>query len=163
MADKRDATVQVLTAEVRVLQVGSRQVTLSVVRQLDWAEPASVQPLGRVRTGDKSLPRQPRTYRSYPSPPASQHVEVVASADGSLVRSVAWRTVLKCSSEERCACPEMLLIQTAMNSRSPAPERDALVDQFSRHIGHEWTRYDPDKRTYQAWEHLPLIVLAGLR
>jgi hypothetical protein len=52
MSDKHEATVEVLTAEVRVLQVGRRQVTLSVVRQLDWANPADVVPFGRVRTGD---------------------------------------------------------------------------------------------------------------
>jgi len=52
MSDKYEATVEVLTAEVRVLQVGRRQVTLSVVRQLDWADPVDVEPFGRVRTGD---------------------------------------------------------------------------------------------------------------
>jgi hypothetical protein len=30
------ATVQVLTADVRTLQAGARQVTLSVYRQLGW-------------------------------------------------------------------------------------------------------------------------------
>lgn len=50
------ATVETLTAEVRVLMVGSRQVTLSVYRQLDeftvfdddWC---MFRPFGRVSTG----------------------------------------------------------------------------------------------------------------
>jgi hypothetical protein len=43
------ATVEVLTAEVRVLMVGSRQVTLSVYRQLDAIAFNALTPFGRVR------------------------------------------------------------------------------------------------------------------
>lgn len=43
------ATVEVLTAQVRVLMVGSRQVTLSVFNQLDPVKPAAIMPFGRVR------------------------------------------------------------------------------------------------------------------
>lgn len=42
------ATVETLTAEVRVLMVGNRQVTLSVYRQLDRVPPALIEPFGRV-------------------------------------------------------------------------------------------------------------------
>jgi len=45
------ATVETITAQVRVLMVGSRQVTLSVARQLDSVEPAEIDPFGRVRLG----------------------------------------------------------------------------------------------------------------
>jgi hypothetical protein len=43
------AEVQVLTAEVRVLMVGSRQVTLSVYRQLDSVDPEQIEAFGGVR------------------------------------------------------------------------------------------------------------------
>jgi hypothetical protein len=50
------ATVEVLTAEVRVLMVGSRQVTLSVFNQLDetfyWSQ---FVPFGRVRPKERGL------------------------------------------------------------------------------------------------------------
>lgn len=46
------ATVELLTAEVRVLMVGSRQVTLSVARQLDYVSLDVIEPFGRVRIGD---------------------------------------------------------------------------------------------------------------
>ena len=52
MTDKDEARIETLTAEVRVLQVGSRQVTLSMFRQLDWATHTDVEPFGRVKTGD---------------------------------------------------------------------------------------------------------------
>ena len=42
------ARVEVLTAEVRVLMVGSRQITLSVYAQLDHVDPGEVDPFGRV-------------------------------------------------------------------------------------------------------------------
>lgn len=43
------ATVETLTAEVRVLMVGSRQVTLSVAKQLDRVRYEDIEPLGRVK------------------------------------------------------------------------------------------------------------------
>ena len=42
------ATVEVLTAEVRVLMVGSRQITRSVYRQLDIVPYDQVEAMGRV-------------------------------------------------------------------------------------------------------------------
>lgn len=49
------ATVQTLTAEVRVLQVGSRQVTLSVYKQLDYKPHDDLELFGRVHA-TKDLP-----------------------------------------------------------------------------------------------------------
>ena len=46
--DAKDAHVQVLTAEVRTLVVGSRQVTMSVYNQLDYEAPGDIAPFGRV-------------------------------------------------------------------------------------------------------------------
>lgn len=43
------ATVEALTAEVRALMIGSRQVTLSVYRQLDTVPHEQCEPFGRVR------------------------------------------------------------------------------------------------------------------
>ena len=47
--EKNSAVVEVLTAEVRVLMVGSRQVTLSVAAQLDIVHPQYIRPFGRFR------------------------------------------------------------------------------------------------------------------
>ena len=48
MPTTHEAVVKVLTAEVRVLMVGSRQVTLSVFRQLDIKPYKDIMPKGRV-------------------------------------------------------------------------------------------------------------------
>jgi hypothetical protein len=45
------ATVETLTAEVRVLMVGSRQITLSVARQLDVVSLWDINAWNRVRLG----------------------------------------------------------------------------------------------------------------
>ncbi|MDP9335241.1 MAG: hypothetical protein M3Q30_18315 [Actinomycetota bacterium] len=73
------AEVQVLTAEVRTLQVGSRQVTMSVYRQLDKVDPEWCEPFGRV-SDDKN--RSPSSYYS-------RTVYVIGRdvRDGTLVRS----------------------------------------------------------------------------
>jgi hypothetical protein len=48
----RSATVQALTAEVRVLMVGSRQVTMSVAKQLDVIPLHQLEMFGRVKLSD---------------------------------------------------------------------------------------------------------------
>ena len=45
------ASVEVLSAEVRVLHVGNGQLTRAMYRQLDEASPERFEPLGRVRDG----------------------------------------------------------------------------------------------------------------
>lgn len=78
------ATVQTLTAEVRVLMVGSRQITLSVFRQLDAVCSTAIRPFGRVKG-------QPVKHRSYPGYPGYQIDVVGAGRDGELCRSWLWR------------------------------------------------------------------------
>jgi hypothetical protein len=51
------ASVEVLTAEVRTIMVGNRQVTMSVYKQLDWVKPSAIEPFGRVRSGEKFFDR----------------------------------------------------------------------------------------------------------
>jgi len=46
-----EAVVKVLRAEVRVLSVGSRQITASVARQLDEVDLSKMEPWGRVSLG----------------------------------------------------------------------------------------------------------------
>jgi hypothetical protein len=53
MNSSSTATVETLTAEVRVLMVGNRQITLSVFRQLDPVRHDQIEPFGRVRSSDK--------------------------------------------------------------------------------------------------------------
>lgn len=48
----KSAGVAVLSAEVRVLQVGNLQLTRSMYRQLDEAAPERFEPFGRVRDGN---------------------------------------------------------------------------------------------------------------
>lgn len=48
MAAQKTATIETLTAEVRVLMVGSRQITMSVYGQLDVVNAEEIQPFGRV-------------------------------------------------------------------------------------------------------------------
>lgn len=52
MSASKTATVETLTAEVRVLMVGSRQVTMSVYGQLDEVDYDEIEPFGRVAPKD---------------------------------------------------------------------------------------------------------------
>lgn len=55
MTEVVGARVEVLTAEVRALMVGSRQVTLSVFRQLDTVDSSEIEPMGRVNFSECHL------------------------------------------------------------------------------------------------------------
>lgn len=57
------ATVETLTAEVRTLMVGNRQITLSVYRQLDREPYELIEPFGRVRDSqDHGSADRPRVH-----------------------------------------------------------------------------------------------------
>ncbi len=53
MSSASEPAVEVLTAEIRVLQVGSKPVTLSAARQLDSVDGSAIKPFGRVRIDPK--------------------------------------------------------------------------------------------------------------
>lgn len=135
---ERDATVTTLTAEVRVLMVGSRQVTLSVYGQLDEVDWKEVAPFGRVN------PREAEPWQTWI---VGRHRE-----SGILVRS--WILTPEAIDElDEWGFMEGkgdTTVRPAMWVRSSGPE-DA--DQYweLRHQAEAWRKF------------LPLIVLAGLR
>ena len=81
MSSASEPAVEVLTAEIRVLQVGSKPVTLSAARQLDSVDGAAIKPFGRVRVDPK---------------PADGLIEVIGSVSGILARSSARARKVEC-------------------------------------------------------------------
>jgi hypothetical protein len=79
--------------------------------------------------------------------------------------------VLTCTSGGESACPEARALDKELDRykvrgqppRQMTPEYQRVRGRFSAHGVHDWTRYNPDQQTYDTWEALPLIVLAGLR
>lgn len=55
-ATQSTATVETLTAEVRVLQVGNRQITMSVAKQLDVVDFMRIEAFGRVAISRRDEP-----------------------------------------------------------------------------------------------------------
>ena len=132
------ATVETLTAEVRVLMVGSRQVTLSVAKQLDEVQPDDIIPFGRISTGGKLK------FASV------GEVEVIGSREGVLVRSRAIRQRYLCS-------------PYGQGGKIISGGREHLYLRCPNekpHSEHSWNEADG---VYDEWQSLPLIVLAGLR
>jgi hypothetical protein len=140
---QHDAHVQVLTAEVRTLVVGSRQVTFSVTKQLDEVAPEDIKPFGRIRTG---------TRRPFG---ATDLIEVIGSSvyDGTLVRAKElceryWCTGLNDSGRR------------VINGREAEIARCSEHQSTAPRSSHFW-EFTPE--IWGEWEQLPLIVLAGLR
>jgi hypothetical protein len=133
MTDTIEAHVQVLTAEVRTLIVGSRQITMSVHDQLDDVAPGRLKPFGRVR----------------PKNTTGRYVRVIGhdTATGALVRSyVPCRPM---DLDER----GWLYIGAGSRARYAHWDADADAEQQKRDLAKVAAR----------WAALDLIVLAGLR
>ena len=174
------ATIETLTAEVRVLMVGSRQVTLSVYRQLDRHPSSQVQPFGRV--SDK---QDESRY-------ACRNVFVVGCeiTTGALVRSEHFA---RTGSPERYQevvnrradslydgrrsygndprkSVEPFAVERRVEDRREHPQRrvkagsgvwvwSETVDEFRDRL----SAWEESGVKYDEWIELPLIVLAGLR
>lgn len=133
------ATVETLTAEVRVLMVGSRQITLSVARQLDEVAYWDITPFGRISLNIK------------PEWGEKERIDVIGrDGHGSLVRSSAIRF--------RYICDLYHTAGTRGMDGGQAVYRQCSLENV--HRDHEW--YGSDEE-FQEWKNLPLIVLAGLR
>jgi hypothetical protein len=142
MSSSSEPSVESLTAEIRILQVGSKPITLSAARQLDSVHAADIRPFGRVRIDPK---------------PADGLIEVIGSVDGVLARSSA--------SSREVECPGYNTRPYSHNYGLPQVvcrrhRNTSAVDASGRHA---WTEYTPSRDIYETWEALPLIVLAGLR
>jgi hypothetical protein len=165
------ARVEVLTAEVRVLMVGSRQVTLSVYAQLDQVDHGEVEPFGRVAPRDAD----------------TDYVYVVGASTrdadrGSLVRSryqiaAQWRRqAAACRrmipfARERDALKRELADPANLSTQWRLQDRIRQLDNAMLGFLH-WTTAELDETVRESavaaeqaalWEALPLIVLAGLR
>jgi hypothetical protein len=148
MSTPPEPSVESLTAMVRVLRVGARQVTLSAARQLDHVDPAVIQPLGRVRISAK---------------PAPGLIEVIGpDEDGFLVRSSANRFKVYCPGYEGAANASSWATGRSIPQDVCADHRNTPVTDAAG-LHHAWTKYTPDSVTWETWLDLPLIVLAGLR
>jgi hypothetical protein len=170
------AEVQVLTAEVRVLMVGSRQVTLSVYRQLDLVDADQIEPFGRV-----SDSRDDAHHRN---------VYVIGrSPDGTLVRGLHERPMSEESIRQHAArfradadkqSEQIGDLEQVIVSYASAEYATHLVKDYRQRLDRAraertrllaeaqgWIDYIPQaaeaKALFELWQQLPLIVLAGLR
>ena len=137
-----EPSVEALTAEIRVLQVGSKPVTLSAARQLDLVDASEIRPFGRVRIDPK---------------PAAGLIEVIGSVDGILARSSATSRKVECPGYNTRPYHDYGLPQVVCRRHRNTSAADGAGQR------HEWTEYTPSQELYETWVALPLIVLAGLR
>lgn len=133
------ATVELLSAEVRVLMVGNRQVTLSVYRQLDVVKVEAIEPFGRVRSGEKWIDGYGDEV---------PHIGVVGRVrDG--YRGAGALARARVATQRQYG----LQIRPARCSK----------DEWAAHMAADAARDSERAATVRLWRDLPLIVLAGLR
>ena len=177
MTGKSEATVTTLTAEVKTLMIGSRQVTLSIWHQLDRVHPDKITTFGRV------------------SPPGNAEavVWVVGShrETGALVRSSyplgrqgrldyiasqpGWQRTN--TSDNHAVSPEIQEERTRIFDKyrgryqiKDEKEKDAAEQEYrkaadelrAKAAAQHFQLEEELKAKAAEWQELPLIVLAGL-
>jgi HAMP domain-containing protein len=149
MSKVATATVEVLTAEVRVLMVGSRQVTLSVSRQLDKIPWDQCEPFGRIRD-----------IRDNGDPDEKFTIIGKDQENGQLCRaSIYWmdyrmeRTKLAALKNH----PAGYVGFRYYNGESYSADEVEELEKEVQYLREEFNRQRSE------WNALPLIVLAGLK
>jgi hypothetical protein len=156
------ATIETLTAEVKALVIGNRQVTLSVARQLDSFDlvvgafcgdfdPDKFTPFGRIKTGRKG-PRYARCGRSEKDAewnPIRHACSGFCNHDKLRGSCGIYERLTRCEYDfEWIGRLEPSGQLTSVCAFCEWPER---------------VNEDPDLAPYAQWFTMPLIVLAGLR
>lgn len=114
------ATVTTLTAEVRTLVIGARQVTLSVFNQLDSVDYTAIEPFGRVS------PRGAAWHELHVVGRATRGVSV-----GALVRSWVPTSEAMIMLEADQFVPGGFSIKWRQLNEHGRDELDALVDDWT--------------------------------
>jgi hypothetical protein len=140
MGSKTEATVAVLTAELKTLVIGTRQVTIGIWSQLDEVPDDQIIPFGRV------------------SPPGNQEyvLWVVGKSvkDGSLVRSSLPMSVMGRKDWVSARMDELI-----GNFPSVMDDRQAYLKAYRENQ----SRIEEELiMKIEEWQALDLIVLAGL-
>lgn len=185
------AEVRALTAQVQVLKVGSRQVTLSVFRQLDRFPVSEIIPFGRVRDRDDDglvvgrhkkdeslcagFYTPTRLFRGFidvvpDDDPCSRHFFSKESFQGCcLYHEHRWRGILHLQWKERTFRIHswVPLESCPSHHRHRVPKGETCVPFVSsdgiRAMEAARVEYDKNLEDARKMESLPLIVLAGLK
>jgi hypothetical protein len=186
----KTATVETLTAEVRVLMVGSRQVTMSVYNQLDTAEYEDTELFGRVSPRDAeygyiyfigrhrengslirgSVPSEVAAIKNE-NPMLWDDIrglrDEIVNFSGKIAdhrRGTSWS--VRCSKEDHSQCTVHIRINGQwMNRQIAAVEADIerLRNEMAELEREGRQELAGARALAAAVSELPLIVLAGLR
>lgn len=150
------AHVETLTAEVRVLQVGNRQITLSVAKQLDAFEfqfddeALNFTPFGRIKIGSKG-----ETY--LPCSKTDKGAEFHALQNNCARHPNCHHAKWWINGEQACGTHNRLGTREydyQWIGRHEPTGNLIVVNAFHEEFNDE---------EFALWKELPLIVLAGLR
>lgn len=174
MSGPTTATVETLTAEVRVLMVGNRQITLSVAKQLDFVSPANIEPFGRIKapwlgseelrtavigaeTGSGSL-----VVSAAYTPRHRVQIKDVAQALNCQVTPFTAPSTFGERLLERTVNGRDFVIVGDLGERLTWQDR-TMPDSWQTDMDEYLRSLHPDTPQRAKWDALPLIVLAGLR
>jgi len=170
------ATIETLTAEVRVLMLGSRQITISVANQLDWRPLERVEPFGRIslKSDDDLIIGRDRLDGSLVLARYERNVQRPMVLKNELeqplliCRNTTWNGVHQCyvlrwDEVEIGASPGAVTFRCE-HHRGGSESCDGYLANGNAERLNEVVRQFRDRHAmHMGAASLPLIVLAGLR
>lgn len=182
-----EATVEVLTAEVRTLMVGSRQVTLSVYKQLDTVFADEITAFGRVRSGKgdprdielvgvhrktgalvRSKVEKPGTFDEHfcwdhDEPFGETHSQSIFE-DHTIRLDGTWTGIVP-DPPPLFVRPTRRMIRALWSGErfDGWRQRPEMTDALRAAVVEAYVDWNADKNAHHEASELPLIVLAGLR
>lgn len=167
------AMVESLTAEVRVLMVGNRQITQSVVKQLDRTPIGSLEPMGRINLPTEShlvigrhIPDGTLRVSSYHELPtdSSRLLPYIFRDDlEGDIHVVEGYPSFKIDGRRFQVEKEAWVECTCSGPVASGSWHYSNLDEIRRLIQAEIQLYEDNIALRKQCEALPLIVLAGLR
>lgn len=163
------ATVEALTAQVRVLMVGSRQITLSVYWQLDDVGPELIELFGRV---SPSQAEEGWTYAVGMHKESGDLVRSRTVTSRPMMEKILYdeQTAISAIRQKAATCRELAKRAREENNRSPFTGWEVMegqAEEYEQEYRQRTEARDLLKIKMEAdavtFESLPLIVLAGLR
>lgn len=164
------ATIEVLTAQVRVLMVGNRQVTLSVFAQLDSVAPDKIKPFGRVRDRVKhgqvtviGSDENGQLVRSEMNDPHGWTFYATINKDGSIKEDQADDYNKKIFKHEFSGKIFNVWITDERSQNRYDFNDEEMMRRLRSYLNFEAARILKAAELFRSLNGLPLIVLAGLK
>jgi hypothetical protein len=168
MSGRETATIETLTASVKTLVVGARQVTLTIFKQLDVVDVSEMIPFGRVNPNGDGGPDwvtvvgKRKITGELVRATAPMTVGAILQASGTAHKQREADKALRTSRDMAVSAASYRQVGDDDRAAELGAFADELAADAAQNIADVQTAVAPFVEAVPALRELPLIVLAGL-